>query len=169
MIQPTIEVRTRSLLTAIWKRASSWSVGAARTSPQWASPEWHLTARIGDQMAGSLTLITRTIVASGEPVAIAGVGNVLTRPDYRRIGVASAMLEAAADLMRGKLGAEFGVLMCRHEVAPLYEKNGWRRVEGPTHFHRPGGIVICPDDTMTLKLTAREWPLGPIDLCGPPW
>jgi GNAT superfamily N-acetyltransferase len=136
---------------------------------QWAPSEWYASARLDGHVVGSLTLVTRHMTAAAESIGVAGIGNVVTKPEYRLRGVASAMLRVAADLMRTRLNAEFGVLICRREVAPVYERNEWFRVAGPTRFWQPTGTVTYPDDTMVLKLTARDWPDGPIDLCGLPW
>lgn len=136
---------------------------------EWAPAEWFATARIEGLLVGSLKVVTREMTAADARVRVAGIGNVVTKPEYGKRGVATAMLRAAEDLMRAKLGAEFGLLICRRKVAPVYEKAGWIRVEGPTRFWQPSGIVIYPHDTMVLKLTTREWPGSPIDLCGLPW
>lgn len=136
---------------------------------QWAPAEWFATARIGGVLVGSLKIVTREMTAADERVRVAGIGNVVTKPEYGKRGVATAMLRASEDLMRTKLGAEFGLLICRRKVAPVYEKAGWIHVDGPTRFWQPSGIVTYPQDTMVLKLTTREWPGGPIDLCGLPW
>ncbi len=114
-------------------------------------------------------MVTREVSTGGELVRVAGIGNVMTRPEYRRRGVASAMMRAAADLMRFRLGTEFGMLICHPRVAPVYARAGWIRVEGPTRFAQASGIATYPHDTMVLKLTEREWPGGPIDLRGLPW
>ena len=136
---------------------------------QWAPSEWYVSARLDGHLAGSLTIVTRQMTAGGEPMRVAGIGNVVTKSEYRHRGVASAMLRASADHTRTRLNAEFGVLICRREVGPVYEKSGWVRVEGPTRFSQPTGAVTYPGDTMILKLTVREWPGGAIDLCGLPW
>ncbi|MHB8382612.1 MAG: GNAT family N-acetyltransferase [Candidatus Binataceae bacterium] len=136
---------------------------------EWAPAEWHATGRINALLAGSLKIVTREITAADERVRVAGIGNVVTKPEYGKRGVATAMLRASADLMRTTLGAEFGLLICRRKVAPVYQKAGWIQVEGPTRFWQPAGNVTYPLDTMVLKLTAREWPGGPIDLRGLPW
>ncbi|HVA78597.1 MAG TPA: GNAT family N-acetyltransferase [Candidatus Binataceae bacterium] len=140
-----------------------------RIAYEWAPAQWYATARVEGVLAGSLKVVSREITAAEERVRVAGIGNVVTKPEYGKRGVATAMLRAAQDLMRTTLGAEFGLLICRHQVAPVYEKAGWIHVDGPTRFSQPSGIVTYPLDTMVVKLTAREWPGAPIDLCGPPW
>ncbi|MFZ1886780.1 MAG: GNAT family N-acetyltransferase [Candidatus Binataceae bacterium] len=136
---------------------------------EWAPAEWFATACIEGLLVGSLKIVTREMTAADQRVRVAGIGNVVTKPEYSKRGVATAMLHAAEDLMRTKLGTEFGLLICRRKVAPVYEKAGWIHVDGPTRFWQPSGIVTYPQDTMVLRLTTREWPSGPIDLCGLPW
>jgi hypothetical protein len=42
----------------------------------------------------------------------------------------------------------------RGDAARVIEKAERRRVEGPTRFQRPSGVVTYPRDTMVLKLGA---------------
>jgi hypothetical protein len=41
------------------------------------------------------------------------------------------MLARAAEFMKSDLRVEFGLLLCRHEVSPVYAKMGWIGVPGP--------------------------------------
>jgi len=136
---------------------------------QWTPAEWYAEARIEERLAGALEIVTREVKAGVESARVAGIGGVKTKPELRLRGVASAMLSAAAQLMRDRLDVEFGLLICQRRVAPVYEKAGWVRVSGSTSFPQPSGIVTYPSDTMVLKLGTRNWPAGPIDLCGNPW
>lgn len=136
---------------------------------EWTSAEWYAEARIDGQLAGALEIVTREVRAGVEIARVAGIGGVKTRPEFRLRGVASAMLSAAAQLMRDRLDVEFGLLICQHRVAPVYQKAGWTQVSGPTTFSQPSGTITYPYDTMILKLRNREWPCGPINLCGNPW
>lgn len=136
---------------------------------QWAPAQWYAAAYVDGRLAGSLTIVTREMTAGGERFRVAGIGNVVTKPEYRLQGVASAMLRAAADLMRTRLEVEFGLLICGRRLAPVYAKAGWTRVEGPTQFSQPSGMTTYPGFTMVLKLTTRAWPAGAIDLRGLPW
>src|SRR5438552_18647981 len=116
-----------------------------------------------------LEIFTRDVVAGKERARVAGIGSVVTKAEHRKQGIATAMLERAASVMRDQLDVEFGMLICRGEVAPVYVKSGWVRVEGSTRFWQPSGMVIYPYETMVLKLGEREWPAGAIDLNGLPW
>jgi len=136
---------------------------------QWTSAEWYAEARIDGRLAGALEIVTRAVGVGDESARVAGIGGVKIRPEFRLRGVASAMLSAAAQLMRDQLNVEFGLLICQRRVAPVYAKAGWVRVIGPTRFSQPSGIKSYPDDTMVLQLKSRRWPDGPIDLRGNPW
>ena len=135
----------------------------------WTPAEWYAEARVEGRLAGALEIVTREVMVGAESARVAGIGGVKTKPEFRLRGVASAMLSAAAQLMHDRLGVEFGLLICRRQVAPVYEKAGWIHVSGPTTFSQPGGTATYPNDTMVLQLGTREWPEGPIDLCGNPW
>jgi aminoglycoside 2'-N-acetyltransferase I len=102
-------------------------------------------------------------------IRVGGIGGVATKPEFRHRGVASAMLARAAEFMKSDLGMEFGLLLCRHEVSPVYAKVGWVIVPGPTTFTRAGVAATYPHDTMILPLSGRAWPPGPIDMLGLPW
>lgn len=168
-----IEVRIESaaaIAPELRDKLDRWSDAEFGQIPyQWAPAEWYAAAYLDGLLAGSLTIVTREISAGGEAVRVAGIGNVMTKPEYRRRGLATAMMRAAAELMRTRLEVEFGLLICQPRVAPVYANVGWTGVRGPTQFRQQSGTTTYPHDTMVLKLTAREWPIGTIDLRGLPW
>ena len=107
MPQAAIEVRIESadeIDPALREELEAWSDLEFGEIPyQWAPAHWYAAAYLDARLAGSLTLVTREVRAGGERVRVAGIGNVVTKPEYRRRGVASAMMGAAADLMRTTL------------------------------------------------------------------
>ncbi|MBI4590181.1 MAG: hypothetical protein HY725_15215 [Candidatus Rokubacteria bacterium] len=111
--------------------------------------------------------------AAGVEINVAAAGlmssELLRELTFRRRGIATALLLRAAAFMRDELRAEFGLLFCRHEVAPVYARIGWVPVPGPTWFAQSSGMRPYPAETMILKCSDRDWPPGPIDLCGLPW
>jgi len=136
---------------------------------QWTPAEWYATARIGGRLVGALEVITREVGIGAESARVGGIGGVKTKPEFRRKGVASAMLSHAADLMRNRLSVDFGMLICQRRVGHVYERASWVRVEGSTRFWQPSGTITYPHDTMILEIGSRKWPGGEIDLRGLPW
>ena len=135
----------------------------------WADPEQYVLAALDDQPAGMLVIVSRNVSVGKQRITVGGIGGVVMRPELRGLGIATAMLNKAGEFIKHTLGADFGLLICRREVAPVYAKLGWVRVSGPTTFQQPAGRVTYPHDTMVFKCSDREWPDGPIDLCGLPW
>jgi aminoglycoside 2'-N-acetyltransferase I len=136
---------------------------------RWAETDFYVILSLEEQLAGRLGILDRQVSVGGATVRVGGIGGVATKPEFRHRGVASAMLARAAEFMKNDLGVEFGFLLCRHEVSPVYAKMGWITVAGPTTFTRAGVTATYPHDTMILPLVEKTWPAGPIDMLGLPW
>jgi predicted acetyltransferase len=136
---------------------------------RWALPDYYVLLSEDGQLVGRLGLLDTKVSVEGEVIRVGGIGGVATKPNFRHRGVASAMLTRAAELMKNELLVDFGLLLCRHEVSPVYAKMGWTIVLGPTTFTRAGVKATYPNDTMILKLATKEWPPGAIDMLGLPW
>jgi aminoglycoside 2'-N-acetyltransferase I len=170
---PDIEVEVRpwySLPAAERRELGAWfREQFSETSYVWAHLPVRVLARADRRIVGHLGMLRREISVGGAPLVVAGVGSVMVRPEWRKRGVASAMLHRAARHMREALRVDFGLLVCRDEVAPVYERAGWRVVPGPTAFEQPAGRAGYGRLTMVLQLGAASWPEGEIDLRGLPW
>ena len=136
---------------------------------RWRDPDHYALLHLDGQLAGRLGILDTKVSVGGRIVRVGGIGGVVTKPDFRGRGIASEMLSRAADFMKNDLRVEFGLLLCRHEVSPVYSKLGWLIVPGPTTFTRSGVAATYPNDTMILRLADNEWPFGPIDMLGLPW
>ena len=141
----------------------------ARVAYQWAKPDWYVVVMREGEPVGRLAIVERTIAIGAEAIRVGGIAGVATRPKWRNRGVASVAMRAAANFIAHELRRPFGLLLCRHQVAPVYAKLGWETVEGPTRFMQPSGPVTYPLLTMVMRFGERPWPGGPIDLCGLPW
>jgi len=135
----------------------------------WAAPDYYATSEIEGELVGRLGIFNREIEVADTRTRVGGIGGVITKPEWRLRGVAGELLIRAAEFMRSDLRMEFALLLCRREVAPLYAKLGWKRVDGPTFFMQPSGMTAYPRDTMVLRFGKREWPAGTINLRGLPW
>jgi GNAT superfamily N-acetyltransferase len=101
-------------------------------------------------------------------VVVGGISGVTTLPEYRKRGYGTALMKSAQRFLREELPASFGLLICNTRLKPFYERLGWKEVPGPTTYAQPRGSEKCKGITMVLEC-GREWPPGPIDLCGYPW
>jgi len=135
----------------------------------WAKVRHHVLVYVGNQLASHLAIVERNATAGGEPVQLAGIGGVMTPPEWRGKRLASAAMHKAEAFMRDKLRAEFGLLLCSEELMTFYERLGWQRVAHPVYFHQPSGRIQWNERAMVLPCTARAWPEGEVDLCGLPW
>lgn len=76
----------------------------------------------GDTIAGTLRVFQRHIWLDGRAVAMGGIGEVSTKPEYRRRGIAAKLLDLAIDAMTER-GMQVSML---YGDQPIYEKAGWR-------------------------------------------
>ena len=136
---------------------------------RWRSADYYVLLNRDRQLSGRLGVLDSKVSIANQIIRVGGIGGVATKPEFRHRGVASAMLARAAEFMKSDLRVEFGLLLCRHEVSPVYAKMGWVIVPGPTTFTRAGMAATYLHDTMILPLGARAWPPGPIDMFGLPW
>lgn len=151
------------------KKLRDWFEEEFGRADRWAEPDYYLTLSVEGQLAGRLAVFDRQVSVGGEIAKVSGIGGVATKGEFRHRGVASALLSRAAEFMRDHLGVEFGFLLCRHEVSPVYAKLGWMRVPAPTTFARAGATATYPHDTMIPRLARKEWPPGAIAMLGLPW
>jgi aminoglycoside 2'-N-acetyltransferase I len=112
--------------------------------------------------------VRRAKLDDGE-VRIGGIGGVITRPDARRFGYASAAIRLGLAEMRDHGGADFALLVCEPHNFAFYRGLGWRQFAGDLFCEQPDGRIRF--DAMTpfvfdLRLAPRG---GSIDLCGLPW
>lgn len=154
---------------ALAKELRDWFEEEFGRADRWAEPNYCVVLSLDGQLAGRLAVLDRQVSVGGEIIRVGGIGGVATKPDFRHRGVASIMLSRAAKFMKDDLCMEFGLLLCRHEVSPVYAKLGWTPVPGPTTFSRGEVAATYPHDTMILPFAAKAWPQGPIDMLGLPW
>ena len=166
-----VNVFSQRNLTAMQKaQLEDWfSSEFGQLEYRWAQAHWYLLASIKTDTLCRVGIIERVVRVDNQPVAVAGISGVITRPRWRGRNIASLVLQQAAAFIKDKLNLEFGLLLCRQQVAPVYKKLGWKIVKGPTLFSQPGGQKMFPNLTMVLECGENSWPPGAIDLRGLPW
>ena len=138
------------------------------TGRTYSSPEWYVLVSCEGELVGRIGVVERTISVGGRDVRVGGIGGVTTRPEWRRQGVARELLIETERLVR-RLQVDFGFLLCREGVRPVYEKAGWNVVDAQTRFEQPDGPETYPALTMVFSPGDQDWPGGDVDLLGLPW
>lgn len=169
MQRETIIVSCRAVASALAAQLRHGFEIEFGSADRWAAPHYYALMYFDGELAGHLGILNTKVSVGDGILRVAGIGGVVTKPDLRRRGVASELLSSAAEFVKSDLRVEFGLLLCRHEVSPVYAKMGWTIVPGPTTFTRSGVAATYPNDTMILRLADKEWPRGPIDMLGLPW
>lgn len=137
----------------------------------WTAPSWSALIKSGQRVIGHAGIIYRVIQAGQLRVPVAGIGGVMTLPDWRRRGYARAMLAKATAFAALQLWAPFAVVICPKEDSGFYQHLGWRVADAPIWCEQPNGQVRLQDE-IALYLACQgdaEWPSGSIDLGGTPW
>jgi GNAT superfamily N-acetyltransferase len=135
----------------------------------YASPRWHAMGILDGSLVGRVGILQRTISAGQELLRVGGICGVVTVPEYRGRGIATALLDESVAFIKKRLSLPFALLTCNLRLEPFYERLGWRTVNGPTVFTQPNGVRTCKGLTMVLECGLRPWPEGPVDLLGLPW
>ena len=72
------------------------------------------------------------------------VEGVAVREDWRGQGLASALMDAVEQVLRG--GYQLGALSTSEAGRPIYIARGWLPWRGPTSVLAPDGVTRTPDD-----------------------
>jgi GNAT superfamily N-acetyltransferase len=152
-----------SVLRAVYQREFGWD------RLVYAEPRWYVLGMFEGELIGRVGVLSRTISVGGAPVAVGGITGVVTEPDYRGRGVARTLVAHALAFLRDEQHLPLVMLTCNRKLGPLYEKLGWRVVEGPTVYAQPDGPRTCPGLTMVSESGSISWPDGRIDMRGLPW
>ncbi len=136
---------------------------------EWSSVDWHVLLRLNGTIISHVEIIERNATVEGNPVYIGGIGGVVTIPEKRGPGYATAAMKKATEFMHSELKVDFGLLLTGNKQIPFYRKLGWYTIDAPLVFDQPSGKVPFYDVIMVVPCQRSAWPDGTIDLCGLPW
>jgi GNAT superfamily N-acetyltransferase len=137
----------------------------------WEPKTCFFPVHVGGALVANAALVWRTVTVGdgGQRIPVAGLGSVVTRPEARGRGHATAAITAALAFARREWGVEFAMLFCRPELVPFYERIDFASLPPPILIDQPGGKIASPTRVLVRPLASRPWPPGPIDVNGPPW
>ena len=96
----------------------------------WRDPEGIRVAVDNGKIVSTVRVFIRKMFLHGEPVTVGGIGEVSTRPEYRRRGLASQLLKDAIEFME-----DSGIVLSSlHGSQRIYSIEGWEKV--PRYYAR---------------------------------
>ena len=155
--------QTRNLLDEMYQREFSWD------KMVYAKPQWFVIGTFNKKIVGQVGVLKREISVGEHLLWTGGIHGVVTDPEHRRRGVATALMNRSVDFIRGQLNLPFGLLTCNPRLEAFYNELGWKTTEEPCVFEQPDGPRSCGGLTMVIECGSKRWPEGSIDLLGLPW
>ena len=96
----------------------------------WRDPEGIRVAVDNGTIVSTVRVFIRKMFLHGEPVTVGGIGEVSTRPEYRRRGLASQLLKDSIEFME-----DSGIVLSSlHGSQRIYSMEGWEKV--PRYYAR---------------------------------
>ncbi|MGB3481173.1 MAG: GNAT family N-acetyltransferase [Mycobacterium sp.] len=89
-------------------------------------------------------VVQRQLIYQGQALRCGYVEAVAVREDHRGQGLATALLDAVEQVIRG--AHQIGALSASELGKPLYERRGWLPWRGPTRVLTPDGLARTPED-----------------------
>lgn len=100
-------------------------------------------AEIDGRIAAHVRVFARHMLIRGVPLRAGGIGSVASAPDFRGLGLPSALLHDAIDLMaRDKMPISFLFT----GIPAFYERHGWRTVRESGFDADAGEAALMPHD-----------------------
>ena len=96
----------------------------------WRDPEGIRVAVDNGKIVSTVRVFIRKMFLHGEPVTVGGIGEVSTRPEYRRRGLASQLLKDSIQFMESRDIA----ISSLHGSQRIYSIEGWEKV--PRYYAR---------------------------------
>lgn len=136
---------------------------------QWRPTEKHVLVFEGARKVCHVGLVKHTVAVEGHPVAVAGIGGVLTRPECRGRGYGRIAMKAAEALALSEMGVDFMLLFCRPALQCWYEDMAWVKATSSVWVEQQQGPIVQPLVSMVRCLGTKQWPQGEVRLGCLPW
>ena len=153
----------KDLLSQAYQREFSWDKMIYDDS------QWFVIGTRDQELAGQVGILQREISVDGHPLRVGGIHGVITEPEHRCRGVASALMGRAVDFIGQELHLPCGLLTCQPRLEAFYNRLRWKTTKETCVFEQPDGPRSCGGLTMVVECGEISWPEGRIDLRGLPW
>jgi GNAT superfamily N-acetyltransferase len=168
---PVEITRTEDLSAERLRHLYGWGkdiFGADDLKLQWRPKTLHFLLFDDGELVSHVGVLRHTVSAGGNPVAVGGVGGVVTRPEAQGKGYARTLMRRAAGFFENDWKVEAGLLFCLSRMIPYYEALGWQKIEETVLIEQPEGAIESPMNIMVLPF-GGAWPSGAVELESFPW
>lgn len=143
-------------------QSSTWGL-------QWRDKDHHLLIYENSELGSHVGLVREVVRVGGKRVAVAGLGNVITVPEFQKRGLAKRGISEAIRMAAEEWNVGHGLLFCFPHLRSFYEGLGWVAREDRVWVLQPGGRISLPIFSMVQAWKGEEWPCGEIEVEGLPW
>ena len=127
-VPPRLEGQIRSLLHAEWPGAGGGGPSRPLTDPG-LHPVYFVLAD-GERVLSYARTIWATVSHLGRSFKLYGLGDVVTKPGFRRNGYGGRVVNEATTHIKSDREADAAVLLARPELGGFYRRGGWDYVPG---------------------------------------
>ena len=123
----------------------------------------HFVRADGDLLVSHAQIVVPEVTDDGRALRIAGVGGVMTYPQFRGEGHGAAVTRRATDHILADPSFDVGMLFCGPEMVAFYRRFGWSVVPaGRVHVgatdEPEDDVVMTVGDTTALPAVIRlDW------------
>ncbi len=137
---------------------------------EWSHAQRRILLYIDDVVRAVAGIHERVVLCDGQKIAVAGVGGVMTEPEFQGQGLGKLVMLHLVDLLKKEANCAFSLLFCEDHNVGFYAKMGWLRFAGDLVVEQHGRSgPFAFRNTMVLPVTKPAQVTGHIDLCGLPW
>lgn len=167
-----VEIKQAASLSAEeYRQLFDWGediFGVRGLNLSWRAKDWHFLLYEDGQPVSHVGVLKHTISVGEKPVAVGGVGGVVTSKRAQGKGYAQMLMREVANFFENEYQVKAGLLFCLPRLIPYYESLGWQRVEEPVFIEQPNGTIKSPLDIMVLPFD-NVWQAGKVELKSLPW
>lgn len=127
-IPPHIEAQIRSLLQTEWPSPDTDEAASPLIVPELQPVFFILTDE--NQVLSYARTIRATVSHLGQSFKLAGLGDVITKPEFRRNGYGRRIVEEVTSHIQSDREADAALLLTEPKLEAFYRRSGWSIVPG---------------------------------------
>jgi len=123
----------------------------------------HFVRAVGDLLVSHAQIVVPEVSHDGRALRIAGVGGVMTYPQFRDEGHGTAVMRRTTGYILADASFDVGMLFCAPENVSFYERFGWSTLPagrvrvGPPDEPEDDLIMTVGDATVLPDVLRLDW------------